>query len=82
MSRLIILRVVVLPHPDGPTRAVRVPGGTSRLSSLTAAAVDPGKTLVTASSRMAASPATTGGRRYWKVTMVNVPYANNTPETL
>src|SRR5215213_10274874 len=57
MSRLIIFRVVVLPHPEGPTRAVRVPRGTSRLSSWTAAAVDPGNTLVTPSSLMATSSA-------------------------
>ncbi|VAZ80962.1 hypothetical protein LAUMK4_05251 [Mycobacterium persicum] len=30
--RLIIRSAVVLPHPDGPTNTVSLPGGTSRLN--------------------------------------------------
>ena len=36
MSRLIIRRVVVLPHPEGPTRTQSSPSGTVKLSSATA----------------------------------------------
>ena len=36
MSRLIIRKVVVLPHPEGPTRTQSSPSGTVRLNSATA----------------------------------------------
>src|SRR5260221_4786388 len=51
MSRLIIRRIVVLPHPDGPTRTQTSPSGTSRLSSSTATS-PPGYCLRTDSSRI------------------------------
>ena len=41
-SRLIILSVVVLPQPDGPTSATSSPRGMVRSSSLTAGAAAPG----------------------------------------
>src|SRR2546426_539856 len=55
MSRLIIFRVVVLPHPEGPTRTTSSPAGMVRLRLRTAGALPPGKTLETASIRMAGS---------------------------
>ena len=58
MIRLIIFRVVVFPHPDGPMRVTHSPRPMSRLRSLTAARVLAGKTFVTFSSRIIASPAT------------------------
>ena len=39
-SRLIIRSVVVLPQPDGPTRAISSPSGMSRLRSVTAGRPD------------------------------------------
>src|ERR1700689_2540543 len=41
ISRLIIRRVVVLPHPEGPTSTQSSPASMSRLNSLTAASDDP-----------------------------------------
>src|SRR5258706_5400741 len=53
-TRLLIMRsVVVLPHIDGPTRAVTVPSGRSRLSSWTASERAPGNRFETATRRRA-----------------------------
>ena len=49
MVRLIIRRLVVLPHPDGPTNTVICPVGSSR-DRLSTATLPPGKVLVTSSN--------------------------------
>ena len=54
-SRLIIFRVVVLPHPDGPTSTTISPSLMSRLSSLTAGLVWLGKVLETPRRRIMGS---------------------------
>src|SRR5439155_5707476 len=54
MSRLIILSVVVFPHPDGPTRTQTSPSAIASERSPTAGAPRP-KRLVTLPSWMAAS---------------------------
>lgn len=51
--RLIIRKVVVFPHPDGPTKARIWPLGIARLSLSTAGEADPGKTLDTSSKKIA-----------------------------
>src|SRR5260370_24655584 len=60
MRRLIILRIVVLPHPEGPTRTNTSPLGTSKVRSSTATN-PPGYCLRTDSSRI------TEGGRYHRV---------------
>src|SRR5512132_3707110 len=57
--RLIMRRVVVLPQPDGPTRTVRSPSGTSRARSSTAV-VPSGKRLVTDSKLINCRPRSSG----------------------
>src|SRR5690606_15328374 len=52
ISRLIIRIVVVLPHPEGPSRTTISPASTSRDRSATAGASTPGYCLVTPSSRI------------------------------
>ena len=49
MVRLIIRRLVVFPHPDGPTNTVISPVASSR-DRLSTATFPPGKALVTASN--------------------------------
>ena len=49
MVRLIIRRLVVLPQPDGPTKTVICPVGSSS-DSLSTATLPPGKALVTSSN--------------------------------
>src|SRR2546423_10490734 len=51
MSRFTIFKVVVFPQPDGPTRTLISPSGTSRLSLVTAM-VPWGKRLETESRRI------------------------------
>src|SRR6266699_6473086 len=51
MSRFTIFKVVVFPQPEGPTRTLISPSGTSRLSSVTAM-VPSGKCLETESRRI------------------------------
>src|SRR5664279_1414790 len=55
IMRLIMRRLVVLPHPDGPTKTVILPDGAVRLRSSTAI-VPSGYCLVTDSNRIIASP--------------------------
>src|SRR4029079_13647357 len=50
MSRLIMRRVVDLPHPDGPMSTAISPSCTSRLRSPTAGLTWPGKTFATCST--------------------------------
>src|SRR5918998_5923573 len=57
MMRLIIFIVVVLPHPDGPTKTTISPSGISIERSSTAGCVCPGKTFVRFSSRIIISGA-------------------------
>ena len=52
MMRLIIFIVVVLPHPDGPTKTTISPSYTSSVRLSTAGSEDPGKVLVNSSSRI------------------------------
>src|ERR1019366_10646664 len=52
--RLIIRRLVVLPHPDGPTRTVILPDGAVKLR-LSTAAVPSGYVFVTESKRIIAT---------------------------
>src|SRR4029453_12445375 len=59
--RLIIRRVVVLPQPDGPTRTVRSPSGTSK-ETLSTAVVPSGKRLVTDSNLINCRPGPLGSR--------------------
>src|ERR1700712_3588257 len=56
MSRLTIFSVVVLPHPDGPTRQTSSPRGTAREISFTAT-VPSANRLLTLSRAIATSPA-------------------------
>src|SRR5947208_16648069 len=58
ISRLIMRRVVVLPHPDGPTRHATSPSGTSKDRSPTAGTREPGKVFETPSSRIIGSDGT------------------------
>src|SRR5436190_22971415 len=51
MSRFTIFKVVVFPQPDGPTRTLISPSGTSRVRSVTAM-VPSGKRLETESRRI------------------------------
>src|SRR3954470_407574 len=51
MSRFTIFKVVVFPQPEGPTRTLISPSGTSRLRSVTAL-VPSGKRLETESRRI------------------------------
>src|SRR2546430_964268 len=51
MSRFTIFKVVVFPQPEGPTRTLISPSGTSRLRSVTAM-VPSGKRLETESRRI------------------------------
>ena len=55
MSRLTIFIVVVLPHPDGPTRVTSSPSATSKDRSSTAM-VPSSYRLVTCSNRIMVSP--------------------------
>src|SRR5918997_551565 len=57
MMRLIIFIVVVLPHPDGPTKTTISPSGISSERLSTAGCVWPGKTFVKSSSRIIISGA-------------------------
>src|SRR5215213_6925269 len=82
IMRLIIRRVVVLPQPDGPTRTVRSPSGTSK-ETLSTAVVPSGKRLVTDSKLINCRPRSSGfrpesGRVVWQPSTrgVNGP---NTP---
>jgi hypothetical protein len=59
--RLIMRRVVVLPQPDGPTRTVRSPSGTSR-STLSTATVPLGNRFVTDSKLINCRPNPLGPR--------------------
>src|SRR5437588_9429804 len=54
IRRLIIRMVVVLPHPDGPTRMTVSPSPTSSEKLSTAAVAAPGKRLVTFRSEIIA----------------------------
>src|SRR5215213_9363851 len=70
IMRLIIRRVVVLPQPDGPTRTVRSPSGTSK-ETLSTAVVPSGKRLVTDSKLINCRPWSSGfrpesGRVVWQ----------------
>src|SRR4029453_4536986 len=74
--RLIMRRVVVLPQPDGPTRTVRSPSGTSR-SMLSTAVVPSGKRLVTDSKVINCPPLsaelrTQSGRVVWQRSTLGV----------
>src|SRR5690606_1724155 len=51
-SRLIIFIVVVLPHPDGPTKTTSSPAGMSRVTLSTAGAGCPGYCLVSPRNSM------------------------------
>src|SRR5450631_4399945 len=53
--RLIMRRLVVLPHPEGPTRTVILPDGAVRLR-LSTATVPSGYVFVTESKRIIATP--------------------------
>src|ERR671917_985008 len=55
MIRLIIFIVVVLPHPDGPTKTTISPSQISIERSSTAGSSWPGKTLVRSSRRIMVS---------------------------
>src|SRR5215217_3971113 len=61
IMRLTIRRVVVLPQPDGPTRTVRSPSGTSK-ETLSTAVVPSGKRLVTDSKLINCRPRSSGSR--------------------
>ena len=58
-SRLIIFSVVVLPQPDGPTRATTSPSAMSSERSPTAARADPSKRLWTSTREIAVVPLAT-----------------------
>src|SRR5918996_3309453 len=64
MSRLIIFIVVVLPHPDGPTRTTVSPLPISRERSPTAGARAPGKRLDTFRREIMVSATRLPGAQY------------------
>ena len=55
-SRLIILSVVVLPHPDGPTSATISPSAMSSVRSVTAGLTVPSNCLCTSTREIAVEP--------------------------
>src|SRR6056297_2886097 len=66
MMRLIILRLVVLPQPDGPTKTTISPLGIFRLRRSTAGDSCPGKRLVSSWSSIIVSPrCASSPRRAW-----------------